>query len=203
MEDKPVDDNHVGADHGVQVEEISENVVEGEVNVTGNSSVGALLAELEALPVSKLANGVVAYQLANAVEVIELEAGKMNEGGENQGCKEIPSRNLPSLDDPEVEKTSFDVASASDTVSPSLFKVLETLNEENELLVDGEFLVEDEDTMVDESAKEGHDRVLATKKHVKTSKSGTKAYRKPIRTTRDLKLQNMQGPLKNSSSRKI
>ncbi|CAF2054568.1 unnamed protein product, partial [Brassica oleracea var. botrytis] len=142
-----------------------ENVVEGEVNVTGNSSVGALLAELEALPVSKLANGVVAYQLANAVEVIELEAGKMNEGGENQGCKEIPSRNLPSLDDPEVEKTSFDVASASDTVSPSLFKVLETLNEENELLVDGEFLVEDEDTMVDESAKEGHDRVLATKKH--------------------------------------
>lgn len=117
MEDKPVDDNHVGADHGVQVEEISENVVEGEVNVTGNSSVGALLAELEALPVSKLANGVVAYQLANAVEVIELEAGKMNEGGENQGCKEIPSRNLPSLDDPEVVKTSFDVASASDCFS--------------------------------------------------------------------------------------
>lgn len=89
------------------------------------------------------------------------------------------------------------------TVSPSRFKVLETLNEENELLEEGEFLVEEEDTRVDESAKEGHDRVLATKNHVKTSKSGTKAYRKPIRTTRDLKLQNMQGPLKNSSSRKI
>ena len=105
----------------------------------------------------------VADQLANAVEVVELDAGKMNEGGENQGWKEIPSRNLPSLDDPEVEKTSFDVASASDTVSPSRFKVLETLNEENELLEEGEFLVEDEDTRVDESAKEGHDRVLANK----------------------------------------
>ena len=49
------------------------------------------------------------------------------------------------------------------TVSPSRFKVLETLNEENELLEEGEFLVEEEDTRVDESAKEGHDRVLANK----------------------------------------
>lgn len=69
-----------------------------------------------------------------------MESGSASE--ENQGWQEIPSRHHPSLDDPEVAKISFDVASVSDTVSPSRFRVLKTLNEEDETLEEGELFEE-------------------------------------------------------------
>lgn len=112
---------------------------------------------------------------------------------------------------------SFDVRgldgdSEKVTVSPSLFHVLASLSEEEEedeleLMEDGDGLEEGE--LLEESEKspakgikKGAQEALSANKLGKNTK-GSKEVRKPASTTRDLKLQNIQGHSKSSSSQKI
>ncbi|KAF2580617.1 hypothetical protein F2Q68_00004555 [Brassica cretica] len=97
---------------------------------SGIAFVGALLAELEDLPAPILQNKVGTAQSASNEEGVGKRAGKEIVTEEQPEWNDVPYRNRPSLDEPEVTKVSFDVASG--TISPSRFKVLETLNEEEE-----------------------------------------------------------------------
>ncbi|KAF2582429.1 hypothetical protein F2Q68_00004544 [Brassica cretica] len=97
---------------------------------SGIAFVGALLAELETLPAPILQNEVGTVQSASNEEGVGKRSGKEIVTEEQPEWNDVPYRNRPSLDEPEVTQVSFDVASG--TISPSRFKVLETLNEEEE-----------------------------------------------------------------------
>ncbi|KAG2293068.1 hypothetical protein Bca52824_039737 [Brassica carinata] len=84
-------------------------------------------------PAPILQNEVGTVQSASNEEGVGKRAGKEIATEEQPEWNDVPYRNRPSLDEPEVTKVSFDVASG--TISPSRFKVLETLNEEEEGLV--------------------------------------------------------------------
>ncbi|KAJ4902025.1 DUF4283 domain-containing protein [Raphanus sativus] len=205
----------------------------GEASAQHASSVGALLAELEAFPVLPTQTNEEAKNTTDVVEGEELGVQKEGDGrgkelngmvdservvtetGEKdlEEWNEIPYRNHPSLVDPEVSKVSFDVKALDEdpktgTVSPSHFHVLGSLSEEDESdekeeeegLEEGEVSDVPEKTRASVKQKglqEGAS-VKNQSKHVK----GNKSARKPARTTRDLKLQNMQGHSKNTSFRK-
>ena len=111
-----------------------EQEVDVEKTTPTKTSVGPLFAELEALPIRS--------------ETEQEKASEETEKGDSKDWTDIRQRDYPSLDDPEVAKVSFDVKHQSPdaTISPSRFKVLETLNEENEIenIEEGEFIEEEE-----------------------------------------------------------
>ena len=132
-------ENEIGENEKVEGELEGDNEVsldlEKDAGKNGNSGsgiafVGALLAELETLPAPILQNEVGTVQSASNEEGVGKRAGKEIVTEEQPEWNDVPYRNRPSLDEPEVTKVSFDVASG--TISPSRFKVLETLNEEEE-----------------------------------------------------------------------
>ena len=135
-------ENEIGENEKVEGELEGDNEVsldlEKDAGKNGNSGsgiafVGALLAELETLPAPILQNEVGTVQSASNEEGVGKRAGKEIVTEEQPELNDVPYRNRPSLDEPEVTKVSFDVASG--TISPSRFKVLGTLNEEEEGLV--------------------------------------------------------------------
>ncbi|CAF1708152.1 hypothetical protein YC2023_041006 [Brassica napus] len=135
-------ENEIGENEKVEGELEGDNEVSldlgKDAGKNGNSGsgiafVGALLAELETLPAPILQNEVGTVQSASNEEGVGKRAGKEIATEEQPEWNDVPYRNRPSLDEPEVTKVSFDVASG--TISPSRFKVLETLNEEEEGLV--------------------------------------------------------------------
>ena len=132
-------ENEIGENEKVEGELEGDNEVsldlEKDAGKNGNSGsgiafVGALLAELETLPAPILQNEVETVQSASNEEGVGKSSGKEIVTEEQPEWNDVPYRNRPSLDEPEVTKVSFDVASG--TISPSRFKVLETLNEEEE-----------------------------------------------------------------------
>ncbi|KAF3512144.1 hypothetical protein F2Q69_00005937 [Brassica cretica] len=148
-------ENEIGENEKVEGELEGDNEVslglEKDAGKNGNSGsgiafVGALLAELEDLPAPILQNEVGTAQSASNEEGVGKRAGKGIVTEEQPEWNDVPYRNRPSLDEPEVTKVSFDVASG--TISPSRFKVLETLNEEEEgldVLEEGEMREEEVD----------------------------------------------------------
>ncbi|KAF3544575.1 hypothetical protein DY000_02006671 [Brassica cretica] len=132
-------ENEIGENEKVEGELEGDNEVsldlEKDAGKNGNSGsgiafVGALLAELETLPAPILQNEVGTVQSASNEEGVGKRSGKEIVTEEQPEWNDVPYRNRPSLDEPEVTQVSFDVASG--TISPSRFKVLETLNEEEE-----------------------------------------------------------------------
>ena len=105
---------------------------------------------------------------------------------------------------------SFDVNSFSQepaafTVSPSRFQVLEDLveDEEDDSIEEGEMVevVEVAEVCANEGKNGSQDAVFSTRSSVKSGRGGKLAW-KPIRTTKELKLQTMYGHSKSSSFRK-
>ncbi|KAL0702506.1 hypothetical protein Bca4012_058628 [Brassica carinata] len=167
---------------------------EGTWDVHHISPVGDLLADLEALPVlgSQLSEGPVkevAGESRTAAEDVSKEditvmvARTKDVEKANKMWHDIPYRSQPSLDDPEVTKVSFDVnsisqASGGATVSPSRFKLLEDLeeDEEDDSIEEGEMKedVEEEDVRVSDKKNASQAAIPSSRTSVKSGKGGGK-----------------------------